>query len=224
MALKPFNSANGYSVGGNIVTTVIDVNSNFYANTIQIPYTGWIDFVSSDTNWRMGYKLEAYTKTIAINTIDVEVGSNPTGPDGFTVGQAGGTSIFELDGYTKDAYFANNVQINANANVGTLRPYNIYSTGGMYDFSNNQYVNLGDVGNINIQGGSANYVLTTDGAGHLSWQAGGGGGGGLMPFYIPVGTTYVIGQYEQGLFSLPIEVAGTLQVDGILVQVSQDRK
>ena len=39
--------------------------------------------------------------------------------------------------------------------------------------------NLGAVGNIKITGGTANYVLSTDGAGNLSWiaQSGGGGGG-----------------------------------------------
>jgi hypothetical protein len=37
--------------------------------------------------------------------------------------------------------------------------------------------NLGAVGNITITGGSANYVLSTDGTGNLSWveQTGGGG-------------------------------------------------
>ena len=34
--------------------------------------------------------------------------------------------------------------------------------------------NLGNVGNVTITGGSANYVLTTDGAGNLTWSAAGG--------------------------------------------------
>lgn len=38
--------------------------------------------------------------------------------------------------------------------------------------------NLGAVGNITITGGSPNYVLSTDGAGSLSWKAQTGGGGG----------------------------------------------
>lgn len=37
--------------------------------------------------------------------------------------------------------------------------------------------NLGAVGNITITGGSANYVLSTDGSGSLSWVAQSGGGG-----------------------------------------------
>jgi hypothetical protein len=38
--------------------------------------------------------------------------------------------------------------------------------------------NLGPVGNVVITGGTANYVLSTDGAGNLSWVAQSGGGGG----------------------------------------------
>lgn len=81
--------------------------------------------------------------------------------------------------------------------------------------------NLGNVANITITGGSNGYVLTTDGAGNLSWGVGGGGGSGdgLMPFYIPAGETYTIPQYRQGLFLLPITVDGTLTVNGALVQV-----
>lgn len=39
-------------------------------------------------------------------------------------------------------------------------------------------VTLGNVSNIHILGGTANYVLSTDGAGNLSWVAQSGGGGG----------------------------------------------
>ena len=78
---------------------------------------------------------------------------------------------------------------------------------------------LGSVSNITITGGSSGYVLTTDGAGSLSWAPSGGAGDGLMPYYIPVGDTYTIPQYRQGLFLLPITVDGTLTVNGALVQV-----
>jgi hypothetical protein len=38
--------------------------------------------------------------------------------------------------------------------------------------------NLGSVSNVRITGGTANFVLRTDGAGNLSWVAQSGGGGG----------------------------------------------
>jgi hypothetical protein len=80
--------------------------------------------------------------------------------------------------------------------------------------------NLGAVGNVTITGGSNGQVITTDGTGNLSFSTPSGGGADLMPFYIPTGETYTIGNNRQGLFALPITVDGDLVVDGILVQVS----
>jgi flagellar basal body rod protein FlgF len=41
-----------------------------------------------------------------------------------------------------------------------------------------QLSELGDVGNVTITGGSANYFLQTDGTGNLTWAAGGGNAAG----------------------------------------------
>lgn len=41
-----------------------------------------------------------------------------------------------------------------------------------------QNANLGNIANVKIGGGSSGYVISTDGAGNLSFVAGGGGGGG----------------------------------------------
>jgi hypothetical protein len=92
---------------------------------------------------------------------------------------------------------------------------------GTVDFNTNApNVQLGNVANVHINGGSSGYVLTTDGAGNLSWATSGGGGGdGQMPYYIPSGETYTIQLYRQGLFRLPITIDGDLVVNGILVQV-----
>lgn len=80
--------------------------------------------------------------------------------------------------------------------------------------------NLGAVANITITGGSNGQVLTTDGAGNLSFSTPSAGGADLMPFFIPTGETYTIGNNRQGLFTLPITIEGDLVVNGILVQVS----
>lgn len=79
--------------------------------------------------------------------------------------------------------------------------------------------NLGAIGNVTITGGSSGQVITTDGNGVLSFSTA-SSGGSLMPYFIPSGETYTIDLYKQGLFSLPIEIAGTLEVNGILVEVS----
>ena len=57
---------------------------------------------------------------------------------------------------------------------------NIWSVGNLIDLTVQGPVDLGTVSNITISGGSPNYVLTTDGAGNLSWseQTGNGGGNG----------------------------------------------
>jgi len=81
--------------------------------------------------------------------------------------------------------------------------------------------NLGAVGNVKITGGSANYVVTTDGAGNLSFtdpvatQS-----PAPMPTYIPVGNTVTISANYQGIFGYPITVDGIIVVDGVLVDVN----
>ena len=62
-----------------------------------------------------------------------------------------------------NATFANTFTANANSIV---------------NFSVASDVNLGSLANITITGGVNGYVLSTDGAGNLSWTAGGGGGTG----------------------------------------------
>lgn len=84
---------------------------------------------------------------------------------------------------------------------------------------------LGDVSNVKISGGSANYVLSTDGTGNLSWVENTGGNANviiaaLMPYFINTTEHYLVPNNRQGLFSVPIEIGdGTLEIDGILVEV-----
>lgn len=59
------------------------------------------------------------------------------------------------------------------ANTGSLT-----STGNV-NFNGSSNINLGTLANIHIAGGVNGYVISTDGAGNLSWTAGGGGGNGI---------------------------------------------
>lgn len=68
-------------------------------------------------------------------------------------------------------YTVNGMTVSANANVSNI------SANGTVNFASASNVTLGAVGNIKITGGTANYVLQTDGAGNLSWAAQTGGGG-----------------------------------------------
>lgn len=44
-------------------------------------------------------------------------------------------------------------------------------------------------------------------------------GGTSVPFYIAVGETFTVPEYRQALFAVPIEVDGTLVIDGYLIEV-----
>jgi hypothetical protein len=67
--------------------------------------------------------------------------------------------------------------------------------------------------------GTAGYVLQTDGTGVLSWAAVGAASDSTTPYYIPVGETFINHINRQNLFSTSITVDGTLEVDGLLINV-----
>lgn len=100
---------------------------------------------------------------------------------------------FNLDttaNYTFANVTASNINganlVSANYVTGTLTTAtqpNITSTGTLANLTvsgnvalSGANVSLGAVGNLKITGGTANYVLQTDGAGNLSWTTGGGTG------------------------------------------------
>jgi hypothetical protein len=64
--------------------------------------------------------------------------------------------------------------------VGSLTGLTVSNATGIVNFTTTANVTLGSVANLHISGGTSAYVLSTDGAGNLSWvaQSGGGGGGG----------------------------------------------
>jgi len=62
--------------------------------------------------------------------------------------------------------------------VGSLTGLTVSNATGVVNFTTTANVTLGAVGNLHISGGTNAYVLSTDGAGNLSWVAQSGGGGG----------------------------------------------
>lgn len=88
---------------------------------------------------------------------------------------------------------------------------------GNANFSGAANINLGTVSNVKITGGVNGYVLTTDGAGNLSWSAGGGGGNGS-----PGGTNTQVQFNSSGTFGASPyltfnDVTNTLNVAGNLI-------
>jgi hypothetical protein len=60
--------------------------------------------------------------------------------------------------------------------IGSLTGLTVSNITGVVDFTTTANVTLGAVGNLHISGGTNAYVLSTDGAGTLSWVAQSGGG------------------------------------------------
>jgi hypothetical protein len=94
----------------------------------------------------------------------------------------GSTAIVTITATAAGAGGANSqVQYNDNGVLGG-NPGLVFIESNTTLISNNfkatSSANLGNVGNVRIFGGSNNYVLSTDGAGNLSWKVGGGGGNG----------------------------------------------
>lgn len=80
-------------------------------------------------------------------------------------------------------------------------------------------VTLGNVSNVHISGGSSGQFLKTNGAGTLSFDSP-VGSPAPMPTVVDTGETLTIPTDYQGLFAYPITVDGTLDIDGILIDVS----
>ena len=80
--------------------------------------------------------------------------------------------------------------------------------------------NLGPIGNIIITGGTSGQIVQTDGNGNLTFiDPAVADSAAPMPHYIPVGETYYVPENFQGLFTVPIEIDGTFEVNGILAEV-----
>lgn len=102
-------------------------------------------------------------------------------------------------------------KITLDADTGNVSAGNIVVTG---------ISNLGNVGNVKIAGGHPGQFLTTDGSGNLTFESGGAvSDPAPMPIFVDAGETLYISNNHQGLFSIPITVDGTLEIDGALVAV-----
>jgi len=100
--------------------------------------------------------------------------------------------------------------------INTLKPFNLDQTV-PFTFSG---INVSNVANINIPGGSNGYVLSTDGSGTLSWKAQTGGSGGSGDPFVAVvdaftgdGTTssFTLSAVPSGLEYVLITIGGVSQ-------------
>lgn len=99
-----------------------------------------------------------------------------------TPGTIGTTNlnVTGLANFTSNAYINTGAQLFVRGNINAANSANI---------------NLGNVQNLHIAGGINGYVLSTDGAGNLSWAAGGSGGNGT-----PGGSNTQVQYNDSGTF------------------------
>jgi len=83
--------------------------------------------------------------------------------------------------YSNAVSIGNVLTVNTSASISNLSLQYNTTVNGNFNASNTSNINLGSISNLHIQGGTNGYVLATDGAGNLSWTAGGGGGGNGVP-------------------------------------------
>jgi hypothetical protein len=108
-------------------------------------------------------------------------GGNVSTSGQLTSTQATGTAPLVVLSTTQvanlNAAIAGTVTTNAQPNItslGSLTGLTVSNATGIVDFTTTANVTLGAVANLHIAGGSANYVLKTDGTGNLDWVAVGG--------------------------------------------------
>jgi len=96
------------------------------------------------------------------------------------------------------------------SDIGNVTPVNLTVT---------ELTNLGPIGNITITGGSNGQIITTDGSGVLSFADTTTDSAAPMPYIIVSGDTFIVPENFQGLYAQAIDIEGTLEVDGILIEV-----
>lgn len=160
---------------GNTVSNNINANANVSANTINSNNTFTVDFTSNgiaNANvLNVSANLTSGNANLGntVNANFVNVASTLT-----VAGNANINGILSVPQISvSNSISVANITITGNANItGNLNQI------GKADFANSGNVNLGNVSNIHISGGINGYVLTTDGAGNLTWAVGGGGANG----------------------------------------------
>ena len=235
MAAEYFNSLGGFSVNipeipvidanGNVITNV-NTTGNVSANVVYATYYRWangqpFNATAGGNNTQLQFNNNGSFAGVPNVTYDgsflnlgnisaLKIGGGLNGYFLQTDGE-GNLSWAEGGGGNGIPGGTNTtVQFNDSGNFGGSNNFTFNSTTGLLNVPNINVTgntNLGSVDNLTITGGSANYVLSTDGAGNLSWVAQTGGGSdysnanvaAFLPTYTGnVGANWVIADYFLG--------------------------
>lgn len=204
MTLKYFNVKNGLTTG-NIILNASNssITASTYSGNIQVTGSANLGAVSNVT-------ITGGTANYVLSTDGS--GSLSWVPQSGGSGSPGGSNTQVQ--FNDSGAFAGNAGLTFDKTTTTFTANNFVATSS---------ANLGAVGNLHISGGINGYVLSTDGAGNLSWVEQGTSTvitAAYMPYQINISEHYLIPANRQGLFTLPIDVGdGTLEIEGILVEV-----
>ena len=165
------------SVGPNSSITLTGTSGFVKANSIQgtdgvnaiyPAYSGVTGAVGITGNLTVGIGITANITANGNVTANYFIGN------GSSLASIAGANV---TGQVANATVAGTVYTNAQPNITSVGTLTGLTSNGTIDFTNASNVTLGAVGNVKITGGTANYVLQTDGTGNLSWVAQSGGGG-----------------------------------------------
>jgi plastocyanin len=158
---------------------------NYYDTSAKIAWMGW-DISNAEiafgSNVSISSEVVTYDTLANIRSGNAQLGNTVTA--NFFTGSGNNLSNIQggnVSGQVPNALISSTVYTNAQPNitsVGSLTGLTVSNVTGVVDFTTTANVTLGAVGNLHISGGTNAYVLSTDGAGTLSWVAQSGGGGG----------------------------------------------
>jgi hypothetical protein len=214
MAIKPFNSVGGFSVGevpanvilanGDITTGSANLTANLYVSntanvgnlrTDNLLYANgqpWDLQEAAGANTQIQYNLgnnfaasANFTYDDSIQILSVLGNANITKTLFGNVANFSG-NITSLNASLGNVVTANYVNVSSNITVTNL----VANTN--VNFSSAGNVTLGPVGNLHITGGTPDQILKTDGNGNLSWSSGTSLANGFSNVSIPTANGNVL--------------------------------
>lgn len=162
------NTTGNIIVGGNITANGFFIGDGGYISNIQTDIANYVSQSNQSNITELGNLIYLNVDGDIVSLGNVEASDNVSATDinvSNTISASNGT-------------FTNKVTIGSNLTVNNTAILRLY---GNLNSAGSSNINLGTISNIHISGGTNGYVLSTDGAGNLSWVAQSGGGGNGTP-------------------------------------------